>query len=66
MKASEYYKTKPVNVVNQVWHKDGTVDITIYKHGWNKPHAFKAKSLDKPDEEILNDEEVTEEKTQGL
>jgi len=60
MKASEYYKSKPVNVVNQVWHKDGTVDVTIFKHGWKKGHAFKAKSLYKPDEQILDDEEIKE------
>lgn len=58
MKASEHYKTKPVNNVNQTWHKDGTVTIRIYKVGWKKAYKFKARNLHEPHEQILEDEEV--------
>lgn len=61
MKASEYYKTKTINVLNQQWNSDGTVDITIYKEGWSKPYKFKVKDLGKKKEKILEDEEFTEE-----
>lgn len=60
MKASEYYKTKPVNVVNQAWNADGSVDIKIYVAGWKKTCTFKVKDFGKSTESILVDEEVTE------
>ena len=60
MKASEYYKTQPVNNVNQTWHTDGTVTIRIYKRGWKKPHQFKIKDYGKETEKILEDEEIKE------
>jgi len=61
LKASEYYKTKPVNVVNQEWHPDGSVTIRIYKEGWKRTYTFKARKLYEKDEEILEDEDLMEE-----
>lgn len=53
-------KTKIVNVINQAWHLDGTVDISIYKEGWNKAYKFKIKDYGKKTEKVLEDEEVRE------
>lgn len=58
MKASERFKNKAVNIVNQKWSADGVVEVIIYKHGWKKAYKFKAKKLYEKDEEILEDEEV--------
>jgi hypothetical protein len=33
LKASKWYKTKPLNIIQQKWNQDGTVDITIFKEG---------------------------------
>jgi len=62
VKASKYFREKPVNVVNQRWLPDGTVEISIYKHGWKKSYKFKAKHFGTEKEEILEDEEIKEEK----
>lgn len=61
MKASKLYKTKPVNVVNQEWHSDGSATVTIYKEGWKRAYKFKARRLYEANEEILEDEDVKEE-----
>lgn len=60
MKASEYCKLKPVNVVNEKWNDDGTVDVTIYKQRSKKAYKFRARNLNQKNEEILEDEEVDE------
>jgi len=60
LKASEYYKSKPVNVINQVWHINGTVTIRIYKEGWKRSYTFKVKNYGTPEETILEDEDVEE------
>jgi len=61
VKASRYYHAKPVNVVNQRWLPDGTVEIIIYRHGWRKSYKFKVKGLGSEKEEILEDEDIKEE-----
>jgi len=58
LRASEHYKTQPVNVVNQKWHADGTVTIRIYKAGWKRAYQFKIRNLGKPNEEVIEDEEI--------
>lgn len=72
MRASEYYKIKPVNTVNQVQNTktervfpfrtrtvpDGTTTIRIFKNGWKRPYQFKVRNLGLENEEILEDEEV--------
>ena len=60
MKASKYFRMKPVNVVNQNWNPDGTVEIVIYKKGWKRPYKFKVKNYGKRNEVIVEDEEVKE------
>ncbi len=60
MKASEHYRRGRINVINQRWNPDGTVEVVIYRHGWNKPYKFKAKDLGFAEEKILEDEEVKE------
>ena len=62
MKASRYFREKPVNYVNQRWLPDGTVEISIYKEGWKKSYKFKVKHFGTEKEEILKDEEIKEEK----
>ena len=60
MKASKYLKTRTVNVINQEWHQNGTVTVTIYKSGWKKSYSFKVKNYGKKNEHIIEDEEITE------
>ncbi|MEM2370592.1 MAG: hypothetical protein QXH51_06790 [Candidatus Bathyarchaeia archaeon] len=60
MKASKHYKAGLVNVVNQRWNPDGTVEVTVYREGWKKAHKFKAYNLGSSDEKIIEDEEVEE------
>ena len=60
MKASKHFRTKPVNVINQFWKPDGTVEISIYKHGWKKSYKFKVKHFGTEKEEIFEDEEINE------
>jgi len=61
VKASRYFRKKAVNVVNQHWLPDGTVEISIYREGWKKSYKFKAKHFGTEKEEILEDEEIKEE-----
>jgi len=61
VKASSHYRTKPVNVVNQHWLPNGTCEIVIYKEGWKKSYKFKVKGLGTKKEEILEDEDLSEE-----
>jgi len=61
MKASEYIRRKPVNIVNQEWSTNGTVTVSIFKESWKRPYKFTAKNFGMKNEEILADEEVTEE-----
>jgi hypothetical protein len=72
LKASEYYKTKPLNVVNQKRNvktekvfpfrtrtvSDGTTTIRIFKDGWKRAYSFRVRNLGRADEEIIEDEEV--------
>jgi len=60
LRASEWYKTKPVNVVNQEWKRDGSVVIRIYRVGWKRSYTLKVKGYGKPEETILEDEDVEE------
>jgi len=60
LKASEYYKTKPVNVINQERHTNGTVTIRIYKEGWKRSYTFKVKDYGKPEETVVEDEDIEE------
>jgi len=60
LKASEWYKSKPVNVVNQEWHRDGTVTMRIYKEGWKRGYTFKIKDYGKPEETLVEDEDIEE------
>jgi len=57
MKASEWLKNKPINVMQQEWHEDGTVSVTIFVEGWKRGYKFKARRLYEEDEEILEDED---------
>ena len=59
MKASEYFKTKAVNNVNQKWQGDVVV-VKIFKRGWKRAYTFKARNLYGKDEKILEDEEIEE------
>jgi len=59
MKASDYFKRKPVNVVSQKWHDD-EVTIKIYREGWKRSYTFKVKHYGKPEETILEDEDIEE------
>jgi len=61
MKASKHFREKPVNIINQFWKPDGTVEISIYKHGWRKSYKFKIKGYGSKNEKILLDEEIKEE-----
>lgn len=61
MKASKYVKGKVVNVINQKWNADGSVDVIIYKQGWKKAYRYTAKNLNMKNEEVIYDEEITEE-----
>jgi len=61
VKASRFFREKPVNVVNQRRLPDGTVEILIYRHGWKKSYKFKVKRFGTEKEEILEDEEIKEE-----
>jgi len=60
LKASEWYKTKPVNVVNQEWHANGSVTIRIYREGWKRSYTFKVKDYGKEGEVVIKDEEIEE------
>jgi len=60
MKASKWYRTKLVNVVNQEWHPNGSLTIRIYKEGWSRAYKFKVKDYGEKTEEILEDEEIQE------
>lgn len=60
MRASKWYKAKPVNVVNQEWHDDGSVTVRIYVEGWRRAYKFKARNLHGVGEETVEDEEVGE------
>jgi len=61
VKASKYYRIKPVNIVNQHWLPDGTVEISIYKEGWKKSYKFKIKDYGSKNEKIFEDEDIKEE-----
>lgn len=61
MRASEWFKTRPVNLAQQVWHVDGSVTVTIHVYDWKRPYSFKAKVLLTRDERIIEDEEIVEE-----
>ena len=58
--ASEYYKTKPVNNVNQKWLSPTEVEITIYKEGWKKSHTCTIKDYGMPTERVTKDQEIEE------
>jgi len=60
LKASEWYRSKPVNVVNQEWKRDGSVVIRIYRVGWKRNYAFNVKNYGEPEEIILEDEDIEE------
>jgi len=61
LKVSQWFKGKPVNIVNQEWHEDGSVTVKIYREGWRRSYSFRVKDLGKATEQILEDEEVEEE-----
>jgi len=60
LKASEWYKKKPVNIVNQDWRGDGSVVIRIYREGWKRSYSFKIKDYGKPEETVVEDEDIEE------
>jgi len=60
LKASQWFKTKPVNRIHQEWHEDGSATIKIYREDWRRSYSFKVKDLGEPSEQILEDEEVEE------
>lgn len=60
MKASKYFKEKTVNYVNVVHNADETYEISIGRHEWKKPCKFKCRNFGTKEQEILEDEEITE------
>jgi len=60
IKASEWYRKKLVNIVNQKWHSDGSVTIRIYREGWKRGYSFKIKDYGKPEETVVEDEDIEE------
>ena len=54
----ERLKTGNFNVMNQEWQDDGSVIITLSKHGEKKVYKFKVKDLYKPTEEVLEEEVI--------
>lgn len=60
MKASEYIKRDIVNVINEKWNPDGTVEVVIYREGWKRAYKFKSIKFGDVDEKIIEDEEVEE------
>lgn len=61
MKASEWFKTRPVNRINGENNPDGTKTITIKKRGWNRAYKFTVRNYAKKNEKVVKDEEVEEE-----
>jgi hypothetical protein len=60
MKASEYFKKHVVNSIEYNWNPDGSVTISIYKQGWRRSYKFTVRNLYKPNEQVLEDEDVEE------
>jgi len=60
LKASQWFKSKPLNFVNQEWHEDGSVTIKIYREGWRRSYSFRVKDLALETEQVLEDEEIEE------
>jgi len=60
LKASQWFKTKPVNRIHQEWLEDGSVTVTLYKEGWRRSYSFRVKDLALETEQVLEDEEVEE------
>jgi len=58
MKASELYKRGIWNEASIYVDMDGTMEITISSRRYNFQASLKAKNLNRPDEEIISDEEV--------
>ena len=46
------------NTMNQEWQLDGSVIITLTKHGEDKVYRFKVKNLYKENEEVLEHEVI--------
>jgi len=60
-KASELFKVGEWNYcVQEVDARTGIRTVTIHRHGWKRPYAFKARNLYQPNEEIIEDEKVEE------
>jgi len=52
-RASELYREGGWNYMYCRRELDGVDEVTLYIHGYPKPYRFKARNLNKPDEEIL-------------
>ena len=59
MNGIDKLKTGDFNVMSQDWQLDGSVIITLSKHGEKKVHKLHVKDLYKPTETLLK-EEITE------
>lgn len=58
MKGYERLKTGNFNALDQVEQADGTVVITLHKHGENKKYRLHIKDLYGKNEKVLSDEEI--------
>lgn len=53
-------KSGDFNVMSQEQQLDGSLIITLSKHGENKVYKLKVKDLYKPTEAVISDEEIKE------
>jgi len=57
IKASELFKKGEYNYANFIT-KGSITTISIYKHGWKRPHKFKVKDFIKGKWDIVEDEDI--------